>query len=146
MKHIITVLTLSPLLLAATAFAQTGHEGHGHKPRAEAKQAPAAVKEAPAVRKIAAEEVGKEAVCPVTGEKFRIAEDTISMSYKGRAYYLCCAGCDKSFAKNPEKYLKKIAAAHKIYVCPMNDYQGDKPGKCPKCGMTLTEKKPAAKK
>lgn len=27
------------------------------------------------------------------------------------------------------------------YVCPMGDYEGDKPGECPKCGMTLVEKK-----
>lgn len=26
------------------------------------------------------------------------------------------------------------------YVCPMGDYEGDKPGQCPKCGMTLVEK------
>ena len=26
------------------------------------------------------------------------------------------------------------------YVCPMSDYEGDKPGKCPKCGMTLVRK------
>lgn len=27
------------------------------------------------------------------------------------------------------------------YICPMGDYEGDKPGQCPKCGMTLVEKK-----
>ncbi len=26
------------------------------------------------------------------------------------------------------------------YVCPMGEYEGDKPGSCPKCGMTLVEK------
>jgi len=34
--------------------------------------------------------------------------------------------------------VKKVS---KTYVCPMGDYEGDKPGKCPKCGMTLVEKK-----
>ncbi len=29
----------------------------------------------------------------------------------------------------------------KTYVCPMGEYEGDKPGKCPKCGMNLVEKK-----
>lgn len=35
------------------------------------------------------------------------------------------------------------AAARKAtrYVCPMGDYEGDSPGQCPKCGMTLVEKK-----
>lgn len=26
------------------------------------------------------------------------------------------------------------------YVCPMGEYESDKPGQCPKCGMTLVEK------
>jgi ribosomal protein S27AE len=31
-----------------------------------------------------------------------------------------------------------------MYSCPMHtDYISDKPGKCPKCGMTLVEKKGA---
>lgn len=37
--------------------------------------------------------------------------------------------------------MKKEAAAAGKYVCPMGDYEGDKPGKCPKCGMELKEKK-----
>lgn len=41
----------------------------------------------------------------------------------------------------PAKAEKKEAKASKQYVCPMGDYQGNKPGKCPKCGMQLLEKK-----
>ena len=94
------------------------------------------------VRKVAKDEVGKEAVCPVTGEKFTVTAKTGSASYKGKIYYFCCPGCKKPFLENPEKFLnKKQAAQGKIYVCPMGDYQGDKPGKCPKCGMDLVEKK-----
>lgn len=26
--------------------------------------------------------------------------------YKGRRYFFCCAGCPKTFAKNPEKFAK----------------------------------------
>ncbi len=37
--------------------------------------------------------------------------------------------------------VKSAAKARKMYVCPMGDYEGSKPGKCPKCGMTLVEKK-----
>ena len=33
-------------------------------------------------------------------------------------------------------------ATHKVYTCTMHpDVVSDKPGKCPKCGMTLVEKK-----
>jgi rubrerythrin len=41
----------------------------------------------------------------------------------------------------PAKEGKKSATAARKFVCPMGDYQGDKPGKCPKCGMQLAEKK-----
>ncbi len=102
------------------------------------------VKTAKAVaRKVTKEEVGKAAVCPVTGEKFKVTAETGSASYKGKIYYFCCSACDKPFLEDPEKYAakKRQAAQGKIYVCPMGDYQGSKPGKCPKCGMTLIEKK-----
>lgn len=98
--------------------------------------------EKPVLRKVTKEEEGKEEVCPVTGEKFKVTAETRSASYKDKVYYFCCPGCDKGFIANPEKYLKKKKAEQaKVYVCPMGDYQGDKPGKCPKCGMNLVEKK-----
>jgi predicted heme/steroid binding protein/YHS domain-containing protein len=52
-------------------------------------------------------EVGKEAVCPVSGETFKVAKDTLAADYKGKAYYFCCAGCDKAFSKDPEIYAVK---------------------------------------
>lgn len=141
---LITILLAAPLLVGA-AYAQKGHEGHSHSsPEAKVSADAKPGKETPAARKLTAGEIGKEAICPVTGEKFKVAEDTISMSYKGKVYYFCCAGCDKSFARNPEKYAARKAAPAKVYACPMGDYKGSKPGKCPKCGMTLEEQKPAA--
>lgn len=93
-------------------------------------------------RKVTKEEVGKDAVCPVTGDKFKVTAETGSASYKGKIYYFCYPACDQPFLENPKKYMpKKQTAQAKIYVCPMGDYQGDKHGKCPKCGMTLIEKK-----
>ncbi len=112
------------------------------KSQEQEKNTKAAVKAKAAQRKITKEEIGKEAVCPVTGEKFKVTAETLSASYKGKVYYFCCPGCDKPFSKDPEKYInKKEAGQDKIYVCPMGDYQGNKPGKCPKCGMNLAEKK-----
>jgi rubrerythrin len=45
-----------------------------------------------------------------------------------------------------KKNKKKMAAATtaavaKTYVCPMDGYTSNQPGPCPKCGMTLVEKK-----
>ncbi len=35
----------------------------------------------------------------------------------------------------------KTSAAPALYVCPMHaDVRSNKPGKCPKCGMTLEQK------
>ena len=50
-------------------------------------------------------------------------------------------------AKHKVKKAKKKAAAKKMapmakgYICTMDGYTSDKPGKCPKCGMDLVEKK-----
>jgi hypothetical protein len=45
-------------------------------------------------------------------------------------------GTPATKAPAPEK---KAAKVEKAYVCGMCDYAGDKPGKCPKCGMNLKE-------
>jgi multidrug efflux pump subunit AcrA (membrane-fusion protein) len=47
---------------------------------------------------------------------------------------------DHAAEKPPEK-----PAAKGEYVCPMDGYKSDKPGKCPKCGMELVPKKAAEK-
>lgn len=142
MKTMIVLIVMAPMLALAPVFAQSGHEDHsGHKHPAAAQKKPAAKKTAPVYREVTKAEIGKSAVCPVTGEKLEVAKDTISMSYKGRNYYFCCAGCDKSFMKDPGKYAVKEKAAAKKYVCPMGCAESDKPGKCPECGMKLVEKK-----
>lgn len=41
----------------------------------------------------------------------------------------------------PAKEGKKQAKAAKKYACPMGCATSDKPGKCPKCGMQMAEKK-----
>jgi len=53
-----------------------------------------------------ADEIGKEAVCPVMGTKFKVSKDTVTFDYKGKAYFMCCGGCPGPFSKNPEKYVK----------------------------------------
>ena len=81
--------------------------------------------------------------------------------YKGKTYYFCCASCAAKFRADPEKYLQAkpatapghaspliqlgdakpsaaTAAKPAVYVCPMDpEVRQDRPGPCPKCGMTL---------
>ena len=55
----------------------------------------------------------------------------------------CCGGSDASTHAAPAK---QAAEQAQKYVCPMHpDVVYDKPGKCPKCGMTLVPVKDAAK-
>lgn len=42
--------------------------------------------------------------CIVTG-----GTATMSISYRGQTYLLCCTGCRDEFKENPEKYIKKAA-------------------------------------
>lgn len=136
---------LAALLAADPAVhAAEGHSGHSRgADKAATGKKDAAREKRPAARyrTVSGKEIGKAAVCPVTGEKLVVAKDTISVSYKDRVYYFCCAGCDKSFMKDPEKYAVKGKAAAKKYVCPMGCAESDKPGKCPECGMKLVERK-----
>lgn len=39
-----------------------------------------------------------------------------------------------------KKAKKKSFAPAQVWVCPMDGYTSDKPGKCPKCGMDLVQK------
>jgi YHS domain-containing protein len=46
-----------------------------------------------------------QTTCPVLGGNLN---KNIFVDYKGSRIYFCCAGCDKEFQKDPEKYLKKL--------------------------------------
>ena len=38
---------------------------------------------------------------------------TISVSYKGKSYFVCCSGCADAFKENPEKYVTEFKAKMK---------------------------------
>jgi len=94
MKSILTALSLAAFIVAATPSVQA-------KPAAE----PAAATTAPKVFSSAQKE-GTKATCPITGEEFTIAKNTVHAEYNGKHVYFCCAGCQKKFDKDPEKYTK----------------------------------------
>ena len=51
--------------------------------------------------------------CVVSDEKLDAMGSPYVFTYKDQEIKLCCKGCLKTFNKEPEKYMKKIAAAEK---------------------------------
>ncbi|MBI4801895.1 MAG: hypothetical protein HY796_05160 [Elusimicrobia bacterium] len=71
----------------------------------------------------------------ITGKTPRLVKKIQAKAAKAHG----CAGHKKDA---PEKGKAKTGAEISArYVCPMGCAQSDKPGKCPKCGMNLVEKK-----
>ena len=50
---------------------------------------------------------GTEAHCPVSGEKFTVADDTEGVEHKGKHYVFCCPGCAGEFNGDPAHYADK---------------------------------------
>jgi Cu+-exporting ATPase len=104
----------------------------------------------------------RDVVCGMTVDPAKAAA---TAEHAGKTYYFCCASCATKFRADPEKYLhakaadsshaapllqlgaakpvtiaKPPAAPPKsaVYVCPMDpEVRQDRPGPCPKCGMSL---------
>ena len=95
MKSILTALSLAAFLFAVAPAAQAKPAGDN---QAEAKAAPKVF--------TSPQKEGTKATCPVTGEEFTIAKDTVHAEYKGKHVYFCCAGCKQAFDKDPGKYTK----------------------------------------
>jgi YHS domain-containing protein len=47
------------------------------------------------------------AIDPVCGMQVDEKKAPAQYEYKGKKYYFCAIGCKESFAKDPEKFLKK---------------------------------------
>ncbi len=52
-------------------------------------------------------------ICPVSGEKLGEMGAPFTFVYKDQEVKLCCKSCKKDFDKDPEKFLKKLAADKK---------------------------------
>ena len=66
-------------------------------------------------------ELKPQTVCPVMGGKIN---KEIYVDYQGQRIYFCCNGCPETFRKDPEKYMKKLAASNVLpesvqTVCPV---------------------------
>ena len=68
------------------------------------------------------EEPKEQTLCPVMGNP--INKETY-IDYQGQRIYFCCAGCDKTFLKDPEKYFSEFAKNNIVLenvqeTCPMS--------------------------
>jgi len=77
---------------------------------AEAAEIRKALAELPATERRAAE---RQKICPVTGLPLGSMGAPIKAAAGDRVVWLCCEGCQASFAKDPAKHLKKLSAAEK---------------------------------
>ncbi len=94
MKSIVIAVAIA----AAPAFA---HEAGHHAPSNHAKKgrhadAPTSFDKQPAV--------GTWAKCPVSGDVFKVGQETQFETYQGRVYAFCCDECKPDFVKDPAKY------------------------------------------
>jgi YHS domain-containing protein len=91
--------------------------------------------------------------CIVSGKEMAKSEAKGSTEYKGKTYYFCCEGCEKSFLENPEKYINAEPGEHHSHEaerkescsCSADDEttKVDKV-KDPVCGMEFEKSKAAA--
>ena len=115
-----------------TPAERSGPAGHPHAPEHAHHQHPA-----PA----SADETLKDPVCGMTVTR----ASPHRAEHAGREHWFCSAGCRTKFLTAPLKYIEAaaagpipVAAAGTIYTCPMHpEIRQDRPGDCPKCGMTL---------
>ena len=88
----------------------------------------------------------KDPVCGMTVTE----QSPHRLEHAARSYYFCGAKCKAKFAAEPARFLQPSAAARSavaptpeptsgaIYTCPMHpEIRQDRPGDCPKCGMSL---------
>lgn len=54
------------------------------------------------------------AVCPVLGNE--VSGNVNPVEYRGKLIGFCCAGCDKKFMSDPEKYMKNLSTDGKTFI------------------------------
>ncbi len=53
--------------------------------------------------------VAQQKICPVTGLDLDSMGGPIPVDVAGRRVFICCAGCENTLRKDPDKHLKKLA-------------------------------------
>ncbi len=75
------------------------------EPKQEAAAKPAGKASMLGIHKIAQDEIGREAKCPVSGDKLTVSEKTLALDLKGKTYYFTTPAALEKFKASPEKYL-----------------------------------------
>lgn len=97
-KFVWIISTFAAIALFAVGCNKTEPADSGRLPSADATNTTQAVEAKTA-------EAVEQTRCPVMDAP--INKD-LFVEYKGKKVYFCCAGCEKEFEKNPEKYLSKL--------------------------------------
>jgi Cu+-exporting ATPase len=111
----------------------------------------------PAPNSSSRDQSGSTVIDPVCGMTVNPEAAAGSYPYNGETYFFCSTHCLHKFREDPERFLNKptapvasqpvaiqrrpkpaTAPAAQTYMCPMHpEVLQDKPGSCPKCGMSL---------
>ena len=97
MKSILIALALA----SAPALAHEHEAEHAdhHAKHGQHKDAPTSFDKQPAP--------GTWAKCAVSGDVFKVSDETQFATYNGRVYAFCCPDCKPDFEKDPGKYAGK---------------------------------------
>ena len=131
-NHTLTPLYVSLAVLTALTVAMIGcdssnvdqddgpdkHAGHDHSEHSAA----------PPFKKIAENSPGDDPLttCIVSGEPLDVMGDPYIIQYEGREVRFCCKDCEKSFKKEPLKYLALLDKAASGQPLPEHDTQEHK--------------------
>lgn len=102
MKKYLFIVTIMAVFSGVDLLAQEKPDTSSH----HEKEATTSVPDSVASSEVDVNAEAWNKVCPVMGNKINPKVGTVT--YEGKAYGFCCAGCDAKFAKNPAKYSKNL--------------------------------------
>ena len=103
MKKYLFIITIFVVFSGVNLFAQEKPDTSSH----QGKESVTEVKDSNVVGESSKQAEPWNKVCPVMGNKINPKVGTVT--FEGKAYGFCCAGCDAKFETNPAKYAKNLS-------------------------------------